>query len=194
VGRPPLLSYDVDPATESKEFDFGFPLLTCERYGGEYRWQLFQLLSFAGGQSPKDNDLSQTRITLFPFYFQQRSLVPDENYTALLPLYGHLQNRLFRDEIFFVLFPFYIETRRHDVITDNYLWPFFHLRHGDGLSGWQFWPLAGNEHKDVTTRTNGFNETEIIAATTNFSRSGRSISMKPPASAPIIRKHGMRRS
>jgi hypothetical protein len=30
------------------------------------------------------------------------------------------------------------------------------------LHGWQFWPVAGNEHKDVTTRTNGFGETEII--------------------------------
>jgi hypothetical protein len=54
------------------------------------------------------------------------------------------------------------------VVTDNYLYPFFHLRHGDGLFGWQFWPLAGNEHKDVTTRTNGFNETEIIGGHDKF--------------------------
>jgi hypothetical protein len=158
---PPLLSYDVDAATEAKEFDLLYPVLTYQYYGREYRWQLCQLFSFAGGQSPKDEP-SQHRITLFPLYFQQRSPVPDENYTAFLPFYGHLQNRLFRDEIFFVLFPLYGETRRRDVVTDNYLWPFFHLRHGDGLSGWQFWPLVGNEHKDVTTRTNGFNETEII--------------------------------
>jgi hypothetical protein len=42
------------------------------------------------------------------------------------------------------------------------------LRHGDGLSGWQFWPLVGNEHKDVTTRTNGFIETEIIGGHDKF--------------------------
>ena len=47
------------------------------------------------------------------------------------PLYGHLQNRLFRDEIFFVLFPVYGESRKRDVVTDNYLYPFFHLRHGE---------------------------------------------------------------
>ena len=163
---PPLLSYDADPAAESKEFGLLYPVLTDERYGGEYRWQLFQLLSFAGGQNPDGS--SQKRLTLFPFYFQQRSPVPDENYTALLPLYGRLQNRLFRDEIFFVLFPIYGETRRRDVVTDNYLYPFFHLRHGDGLSGWQFWPLVGNEHKDVTTRTNGFIETEIIGGHDKF--------------------------
>ncbi len=164
---PPLLSYDVDAATESKEFDLLYPVLTCERYGVESRWQFCQLLSFAGGQSPQA-DLSQKRFTVFPFYFQQRSPVPDENYTAVLPLYGRLQNRLFRDEIFFVLFPLYGETRRKDVVTDNYLYPFFHLRHGDGLFGWQFWPLAGDEHKDVTARTNGFNETEIIGGHDKF--------------------------
>ena len=110
----------------------------------------------------------QNASRFFPFYFQQRSPDPNENYTALFPLYGHLKNRLFRDEIFFVLFPIYGETRKRDVVTDNYLYPFFHLRHGDGLQGWQFWPLVGSEHKDVTTKTNGFGETEIIGGHDKF--------------------------
>ena len=163
---PPLLSYDTDPATESKEFDLVYPVLTYECYGMEYRWQLAQLLSFSGGQDP-DNSTAK-RFTLFPVYFQQRSSNPDENYTALFPLYGRLQNRLFRDEIFFVLFPIYGESRKRDVVTDNYLYPFFHLRHGEGLQGWQFWPLIGSEHKDVTTKTNGFGETEIIGGHDKF--------------------------
>ncbi len=156
---PPLLSYDTDPDTESKEFDLLYPVLTYERFGMEYRWQLAQLLSFSGGQNP-DNFPSR-RFTLFPFYFQQRSPDPTKNYTALIPFYGHIRDRLFRDEIFFVLFPLYVETRRHDVVTDNYLFPIFHLRHGDGLKGWQCWPLVGNEHKEVTWSTNGFGETEV---------------------------------
>jgi hypothetical protein len=157
---PPLLSYDTDPATESAEFDLLYPVLTGEHFGGEYRWQLAQLFSFSGGQQPDDSTVK--RFTLFPIYFQQRSPAPDENYTALFPLYGRLKNRLFRDEIFFVLFPVYGESRKRDIVTDNYLYPFFHLRRGDGLRGWQFWPLVGHEHKDVTTKTNGFDETEII--------------------------------
>jgi len=48
------------------------------------------------------------------------------------------------------------------VITDNYVYPIFHLRHGLGLEGWQFWPLVGMEHKDVTSRTNGFNEIQTV--------------------------------
>jgi len=163
---PPLLSYDADPAAETKEFDLLYPVLTCERFGTEYRWQLGQLLSFSGGQNP--DDFPARRFTIFPFYFQQRSPDTNKNYTALFPLYGHIRDRLFRDEIFFVLFPIYGESRKRDVVTDNYLYPFFHLRHGEGLQGWQFWPLIGSEHKDVTTKTNGFGETEIIGGHDKF--------------------------
>ncbi len=163
---PPLLSYDTDPATESKEFDLLYPVLTYERFGMEYRWQLGELISFSGGQNP--DDALARRFTIFPLYFQQRSPDLNRNYTALVPFYGHIKDRLFRDDIFVVLFPLYSETRKRDVVTDNYLFPFFHLRHGDGLQGWQFWPLAGNEHKDVTMSTNGFGDTEIIGGHDRF--------------------------
>ena len=163
---PPLFSHKTDPTIESREDDFLYPLLTYEYYGREYRWQLIQLFSFSGGQEPDDS--GKRRFTLFPFYFQQRSPDPNENYTALFPIYGHLNNRVFRDKIFFVLFPIYGQTQKRDVVTDNYLYPFFHLRHGDGLQGWQFWPLVGSEHKDVTTKTNGFGDIETVAGHDNF--------------------------
>ena len=83
------------------------------------------------------------RFTIFPFYFQQRSADTNEITPRLVPFYGHLKNRLLRDEIFFVMFPIYSETRKRDVVTDNYLYPVFDLRQGDGLHGWQFWPLVG---------------------------------------------------
>jgi hypothetical protein len=155
---PPLLSRLHDPLTEYEEFDFLYPLLTFDRFGGEYRWQLVQLLSFAGGRN--QDDQRARRFTLFPLYFQQRSDNPDENYTALVPFYGHLKKRLFRNEIFFVMFPIYSQSRKKDVVTDNYLYPVFHLRRGNGLHGWQIWPLIGHEHKEVTTTTNGFGDVQ----------------------------------
>ena len=66
------------------------------------------------------------------------------------------------------MLPLYAETRKKDVVTDNYVVPFFHLRHGDGLHGWQFWPLVGNEHKDVTTQTNGFGDVTTIGGHDSF--------------------------
>jgi hypothetical protein len=163
---PPFFSHDADPAVESREDDFLYPLLTYDRYGKEYRWQLFQLFSFAGGQQPDDDGTKQS--TLFPFYFQQRSPDPDKNYTALFPIYGHINGRLFRDKIFFVMFPIYGQTQKRDIVTDNYLYPFFAVRHGDGLHGWQFWPIVGSEHKDVTTQTNGFGDVSTNAGHDNF--------------------------
>jgi hypothetical protein len=163
---PPLFSHDANPAVEANEFDFLYPLMTYENFGTEYRWQFCQLLSFSGGEDPEA--FEKKRFTVFPIYFQQRSPNANENYTAFLPFYGHLKDRLFRDEIFFVMFPIYIETRKKDVVTDNYLYPFFHLRYGDKLHGWQFWPIVGKEYKGVTTLTNGFGEAETIGGHDKF--------------------------
>jgi hypothetical protein len=153
---PPLFSCTRDPDLESEEIDFLYPVLTYDRYGAEYRFQILQVFAFAGGKSQEDEQ--SRRFTLFPIYFQQRSPKPDDNYTAVLPFYGTLKNRLFRDEIYFVLWPGYVKTRKKDVVTDNYLFPIFHLRHGNSLHGWQVWPLVGAEHKGVTTQTNYFAE------------------------------------
>jgi hypothetical protein len=157
---PPFFSHDADPGVESREENFLYPVLSYDRYGKEYRWQFFQLFSFGGGDT--QDELPKKQFTIFPIYFQQRSPLTNLNYTAVFPFYGHLKNRLFRDEIFFVMFPIFGESRKKDVVTDNYLYPFFHLRHGDGLSGWQLWPVVGAERKDVTTKTNGFGDVETI--------------------------------
>ena len=155
---PPVISYTTDEAVGLKEFDMLYPVLTYDRYGDQYRWQFCQVFSFAGGPHP--DDPSRHRVTIFPVYFQQRSTMkPEENYTAVFPFYGHLRHRLFRDEIYFVMFPIFGESKKRQVVTDNYLYPFFHLRHGPGVTGWQLWPFYGHEHKDVTTTTNGFGDT-----------------------------------
>ncbi len=90
---PPLLSYTRDPDTESKEFDFLYPVMTYDRHGDQYRWQFLQLLSFSGG--PTQQETARDRFTVFPLYFQQRSSDTSQNYTALFPFYGHLENQLF---------------------------------------------------------------------------------------------------
>jgi hypothetical protein len=162
----PLLSHTLDSGADAEEFDLAYPLLTYDRFGTEYRFQILQVFSFSGGQNQQEN--AQKRFTLFPLYFQQRSPEPDLNYTALVPFYGRLKNRLFRDEIRFAMFPLYGQSRKKDVVTDNYLYPFFHLRHGDSLQGWQFWPLLGYEHKEFTTSTNREGELETVGGHKKF--------------------------
>jgi len=157
----PLFSHRYDQGIDFEEFDFLYPILTYDRFGDEKRVQFLQLLSFAGGQNQMGK--IESRFTIFPIYFQQRSGDPELNYTAFLPFYGNLKNRFFRDEVHFVMFPLYVQTRKKDVITDNYLLPFFDIRHGDGLRGWQFWPIVGMEHKERMTRTNTFDEVQVVA-------------------------------
>ncbi len=155
------ISRSWDTVIDSEEFDFIYPVLTYDRYGKEYRWQLFQLLTLAGGHYQDES--STRRFTLFPIYFQQRSAKSNENYTAVVPFYGHLDHRLFKDEIDFAMFPLYAKTRKKDVITYNMPYPFFHLRYGDQMKGWQLWPFYGREHKDFIQRTNDYGDPKEIA-------------------------------
>ena len=121
---------------------------------------MFQLFSFAGGGNRPES--AARRFTIFPLYFQQRSADAGQNYTAFLPFYGHLKNRIFTDEMFFVLFPFYLQSRKAGVVTDNYLFPFYSRSHGAGLEGWKILPFAGHQHKEPTMRDIGFGEVEKI--------------------------------
>lgn len=156
----PWLSFERDPEVDRSSVDVFYPLFTWDRFGPEYRWQFLQLLSRSGGADQQDRRTD--RFTLFPVLFWQRSEDPDRDTFALLPVYGHLERRLFRDEIDVVLFPLWSRTRRRDVVTENWLFPVFHTRHGDGLQGWQLWPLCGREEKQVTWRTNLWGEGELV--------------------------------
>ena len=149
---PPLWSRTVQPDVEMEEYDILYPLLSYDRFGAEFRWHLFQLLSFSHASTQED--LTAKKFTIFPFYFQSRSADPALNYTALVPFWGTMRNRLLRDEINLHLFPLHSRTVRKDIVTHNFLFPFLHLRHGTQLEGWQFWPLVGHEHRDPFTSTN----------------------------------------
>jgi hypothetical protein len=163
---PPLCCYTRTLDVDWTEMEFLYPIITYRRFGGEYRLEIVEFFSISGGQA--DPETRVRRFTLFPFYFQQRA--PDTNldYTALVPFFGHLKNRLFRDETKFVLFPLYSETRKKDVVTDNYLYPIFDVRRGDHLTGWQFWPLVGVEHKTPTLLTNTLDEVETVGGYDKF--------------------------
>jgi hypothetical protein len=149
---PPLMSWTHDHGVDSDEFDFLYPIITWDRFGEEYRFQILQVFNFAGGA--QQNDTNVHRFSLFPLYLQQRSADKSKNYTSVMPFYGHLENRLFRDKIDFVMLPLWVKTEKKGVTTENYVYPIGHRRHGPGLEGWQVWPLVGHEHKVPTTTTN----------------------------------------
>ena len=157
---PPLISHSEDDVTDFDEWDFLYPLVTLDRFGSEYRFQIVQLFSFSGGGTQSATNFH--RFTLFPLYFQQRSKIPELNYTALVPIAGHITNRFFRNDIKFVLFPIWAKTRKRDIVTDNYVYPIVHFRKGDLLTGWQVWPLVGHEVRETAQRTNRLDLVETV--------------------------------
>ncbi|HEY3854520.1 MAG TPA: hypothetical protein VGO67_09020 [Verrucomicrobiae bacterium] len=165
-GLPPFYSQTLTPSIGWSEWNFFYPIIDYRRFGSEYRLQIAELISFSGGKTQEPRKAKG--FTIFPIYFQMRSQDTNLNYTALVPFYGELKNRLFRDDVKFIMFPLYSETRKKDVVTDNYLYPIFDLRHGDHLTGWQFWPLFGEEHKTPTTLTNNIGDVSISGGYDNY--------------------------
>ncbi len=157
---PPFFSRTRTPGVDWIEWEVFYPAIEYRRFGPEYRLQLAEFIAFSGGKSQAEAATRQT--TFFPVYFRQESSDTNLNYTAVVPFWGQLKNRLFHDEIDFILFPLYAETRKKDVVTDNYLYPIFDLRHGDHMTGWQVWPLAGADHKAPALRTNSLGEVETV--------------------------------
>jgi hypothetical protein len=166
MALPPFYSQTLTPDVGWSEWEVFYPVIDYRRFGSEYRMQFFEFLSFSGGNSEQERGVR--RFTLFPIFFWERSPDVKLNYTALAPFGGELKNRLFRDDIKFVLFPLYSETRKRDVVTDNYLYPIFDVRRGDHMTGWQVWPLTGVEHKAPTSRTNQMNELQVIGGYDRF--------------------------
>lgn len=156
----PLWAHETEPQLEREEWDILYPLISYDRFGTEHRLQIAQLLQFNGGTTV-EGEVKQ-RQTLFPFYFRQKSSGGTNDYLAVLPFYGHLQNHLFRDKVRFVAAPLYVESEKRGVTTRNYLFPFFSLRSGGGVSGYQLWPIVGSETKTPTTRTNSLDELEVV--------------------------------
>lgn len=156
----PLVSHQEEAATERNEYEILYPIYTYDRFGTEYAARLFQLFEITGSTTLDDE--SKKRMTIFPFVFYQKSTNPTNGYFAILPLFGHLRNRLFRDEVRFVLAPLWVSSMKRGVQTDNLLFPIFHFRHGAGVRGWQVWPVAGMERKEITYRLNNLDEQEVI--------------------------------
>lgn len=152
MALPPLFSVQERPQTEGLSWDFVYPIITYDRFGQERYFQALQLLSFSAGHEA--NGTRWEKFSLFPLYFQRRASDPALNYTAVWPIYGHVEKRFFRDEADWILWPAYVRTRKKDIITENFLVPIIHFRRGPGLRGWQFWPLIGEESQAVIVQTN----------------------------------------
>lgn len=161
----PIWVSTEDPASENSEQNILYPFITRNRYGDETRVQVLQFLSWtktAQDTEKPESPAEPKGVTLFPFFFYKQPSSTTDGYWAFVPIYGELDNRLFKKHIEFVLFPLYARTEKKDYETWNVLYPIFHLRRGDGVQGWGILPLFGLESKDARVITNSWNDPEAV--------------------------------
>jgi hypothetical protein len=154
-----------DMGADATEQNILYPLFTRNRFGEHSRSQLLQFLNMtetANDPEKPESPEDPKGVTLFPVFFYKQPTNTTDGYWALVPIYGNLENRLFKKQIHFVLFPIYAHTEKKDFQTWNFLYPVFHVRRGDQLRGWGIWPLAGYESRDQRQVINSWEEVEEV--------------------------------
>jgi len=71
-----------------------------------------------------------------------------ESYGGFFPVYGKLKKRFGKDEMNFLLWPIYSDSREGENRTYSFLWPIFSRTEGGGREGFKIWPLVGHEKKE----------------------------------------------
>lgn len=129
--------------------DFLYPAASKESSpeADSYRvFGVFQTTTYRKGEPKEEHGTS-----FFPFYFSGTSEKYGP-YRAVVPFYGTLYQRFWRDEYHFVLFPLYGRTVKKGTTNRHYLYPFFSTTSGENESGFEFFPLYGQSRKDGVYR------------------------------------------
>jgi len=139
----PLFFSQSSPAGDESDILYPLAGTSSDEHGSDTQvLHLFQKHAEGTGTSEERHS-----SMLFPFYISGRS---DKYgpYTSVLPLYGDIYERFWRDEYHFVMFPIYGRTVKKGTTSTNWLYPFFNSTSGEKESGFAFWPLYGQAHKE----------------------------------------------
>ena len=146
-GFRPLFYFAENEEEDTTEFDFLYPLMTYDRDKEDKRLQLLlYLFTYDIALSPGRK--AEKEFTLFPLIFSKSAEKEEDSYFALFPFFGKIKDKFRRDEINFVLFPLYLETKQGEVRNYSFLWPLFGYYTGGGQKGFRFWPLFGYTKKE----------------------------------------------
>ena len=120
-----------------------YPFFTWQQEADYRHFSFFQLINFS--RQPEPGNQATRSFDIWPFYFSRDTGEPADSYRALFPLGGTIKNRLGKDRIHFVLFPFYAEVEQNGIHTTHAPWPFLRFIDGTGAHGFEFWPLFGHQ-------------------------------------------------
>lgn len=159
---PAHAAFDWDPfyqsltATNGATFQAWRPFYSTsvdgEHWRQDYLWPLYTRKGFKeetygrflffGWSTDFSPETSRHRTWVIPIYFQGTS-ADEENYFAIFPLGGTIDEFLGRDKLWFVLFPLYAESSINDVHTTTVLWPIGSKTTGPRVERFRVWPLYG---------------------------------------------------
>ncbi len=155
----PFFTYRQD--SEEKEVAFR-PFFYSTREPGRYR--LDYLYPFGGYERTEKRVHSYFHfvystdqdLTAAPTRKKQKSFLlafwgeteEGESYGGFFPIYGTLKKRFGRDEMSFLLWPLYSDSREGESKTYTVLWPIFSYYGGVGREGFKVWPLGGYDRQE----------------------------------------------
>jgi hypothetical protein len=129
VVRPFLFSYDSE---EGGTYNYLFP------FGRVTPEKSYFIPIYLSKRSETESDASLL------FFFGGKS--SKGSYGGFFPFYGKLYNRFGKDEMGFVLWPFYSYSHDEGATKTNVLWPFFSF-YGGTDEGFKAWPIYGNHER-----------------------------------------------
>ncbi|HAD04873.1 MAG: hypothetical protein A2005_09030 [Desulfuromonadales bacterium GWC2_61_20] len=139
----PFFFHESSAAEHTSTTDLLFPVATIDQGDNLKSFQFLRLLTFDFAARESG---SKDEFMLFPLLFYNHLPGRDATF-ALFPLIGRIEGKYGRERIDFVLFPLYARTSTKELTTTNLPWPIFSWVEGEGVSGWQFWPLYGFTEK-----------------------------------------------
>jgi hypothetical protein len=126
---------------------FIYPLFAYNADAETFRWSVFELVKRSGrkeGAPPIKGSYSDPHVfEVWPFWFSREDhQEPAASYRALFPIHGTLKNRFGYQNLSWTLFPFYVRSEKHEVVTTATPWPFIRTTRGSA-EGFAIWPLFG---------------------------------------------------
>ena len=119
--------------------DLLYPLGTGSTLGHDTEWRV--LVGWYQDYDIRDPE-SAWRLMILPFYFQGRSK-EGEDYFAIFPFGGRIDDLLFRDRIDFALFPLWMRSEFRGIETVNWLFPVFARTDDPRLRQLRIFPFYG---------------------------------------------------
>jgi len=121
-----------------------YPIFYYRRYGDTAAWSVFNLINHSGSVrgAVSPSQATDEAFDVWPFYFSRVTADPSNSYRAFFPIGGEVLNRFGCDSIRWALWPLYVRSQKHGVITTSTPWPIVRSTTG-AASGFSLWPLFG---------------------------------------------------